>query len=209
MKRNREAQRARPLRVAVTGGLACGKSEAARVLRRLGAAVWEADAAVHRLLRRGTPVYARVVRRFGPGVVRADGALDRRRLGARVFAAPRERRALNALVHPAVIREMRAWLAAQRRRGRPAAAVVPLLYEAGLTRGWDAVVCVAADRAVALRRLRRGGLSPRAAARRLRAQWPLRRKVRRANVVLWNNGTRRALAAGVRRVWKALQQKEK
>ena len=209
MNRKNDENKTRALRVAVTGGLACGKTEVARVLRRLGAVVWDADAAVHRLLRRGTPVHGRIVRRFGPGILRADGAINRRKLGDRVFATACERRVLNALVHPAVLRALRAWLAAQRRRGRPAAAVVPLLYEVGLDRGWDAVICVAADRSVALRRLRQRGLSLRAAQQRLRAQWPLARKVRRADVVLWNNGTRRALAASARMAWAALMKKEK
>ena len=209
MSRTSDQGTARARRVAVTGGIACGKTAVARILGRLGAAVWEADAAAHRLLRRGTPVYARVVRRFGPGILRADGEIDRRQLGRRVFAAARERRALNALVHPAVIRALRAWLAEQRRRGRPAVAVVPLLFEAGLGRGWDAVICVATGRAEALRRLRQRGLSACAARQRLEAQWPLARKIRRADVVLWNKGTRRALAANTRRLWAALMKKEK
>ncbi|MCX6997860.1 MAG: dephospho-CoA kinase [Kiritimatiellaeota bacterium] len=209
MSRNSDQSGVRALRVAVTGGLACGKTEVARMLGRLGAAVWEADAAAHRLLRRGTTVYGRVVRRFGPGILRADGEIDRGQLGRRVFAAARERRALNALVHPGVIRALRAWLAEQRRRGRPAVAVVPLLFEAGLGRGWDAVVCVATDGAAALRRLRQRGLSARAARQRLQAQWPLARKIRRADVVLWNKGTRRDLAVKTRTLWSALMKKEK
>jgi dephospho-CoA kinase len=195
-------------RIAVTGGLGCGKTEVARWLQKLGAAVWDADAAVHRLLRRGTPTYARIVRAFGPGVVRAGGGLCRAALAAAVFAAPARRRKLEKILHPAVIREMRAWLAAQRRVGHAAVAVVPLLFEAGLTRGWDAIWCVAAEEQVALRRLRRRGMPAAEARRRMRAQWPLAKKRRFADVVIENNGSRRALAAQIKKLW-AMCKKEK
>jgi len=77
MNRKSDEDKTRAPQVAVTGGLACGKTAVACVLHRLGAAVWEADAAAHRLLRRGTPVHGRIVRRFGTGILRADGAIDR------------------------------------------------------------------------------------------------------------------------------------
>lgn len=190
-----------PWRIALTGGIGCGKTEAARLLQALGAAVWDADEAVHRLLRRGTAAYQRIVRAFGPGVVRAGGGLCRVALAQVVFADARQRQKLEKILHPAVIREMRAWLAEQRRNQRAAVAVVPLLFEVGLQRGWDAVVCVAADEAVALRRLRRRGVAPDDARRRMAVQWPLARKVRQSDVVLWNNGTRRQLAAQLKKFW--------
>jgi dephospho-CoA kinase len=70
-----------------------------------------------------------------------------------------------------------------------------------LQRGWDAVVCVAADETVVLRRLRRRGMAAEEARRRMAAQWPLARKVKQADVVIWNNGTRRQLAAQMKRFW--------
>ena len=199
MKRSETSHR--PWRVALTGGIGCGKTEVARQLLTLGAVVWDADESVHRQLRRGTAAYRRIVRAFGPGVVRAGGGLCRAALAKAVFADARQRLALEKILHPAVIREMRAWLVAQRRKQRSAIAVVPLLFEVGLDRGWDAVVCVAADEAVALRRLRRRGVEEADARRRLAAQWPLARKVRAADSVIWNNGTRRQLAAQVKKFW--------
>jgi dephospho-CoA kinase len=191
----------RPWRIALTGGIGCGKTEAARMLAALGAAVWDADEAVHRLLRRGTAAYQRIVCAFGPGVVRAGGGLCRVALAQAVFADARQRKRLEKILHPAVAREMRAWLAEQRREKRTAVAVVPLLFEVGLQRGWDAVVCVATDETVVLRRLRRRGMAAEEARRRMAAQWPLTRKVKQADVVIWNNGTRRQLAAQMKRFW--------
>jgi len=189
------------MRLALTGGLACGKTEAAVMLARLGAVVWDADVAAHRLMRRGLPVGDAVIRRFGPAILAADGEIDRRALGARVFADAAERAALNSLVHPAVIAEMQAWRAAAPRTC-VAVAVVPLLYEAGLERdGWDAVMCVAAEEQLVRRRLAGRGLNADEIGRRLAAQWPLAEKVRRAEVVLWNNGTKQDLEREIKNIW--------
>jgi len=188
-------------RLAITSGIGCGKTEVARLLQKLGAAVWDADEAVHRLLRRGTPTHARIVRAFGSAVVRSGGGICRVALAKAVFADPVQRRTLEKILHPAVIREMRAWLAKQRQAGRTAVAVVPLLFEVGLTRGWDALWCVAADERVALRRLRRRGVKAADARRRMQAQWPLIRKMQQADVVIENNGSRRALAAQIKKLW--------
>ena len=196
------------LQIALTGGIGCGKTEVARLLQKLGAAVWDADEAVHRLLRRGTLVYRRIMQVFGPAVVRSGGGLCRVALARLVFADPVQRRTLEKILHPAAIREMRAWLAGQRRKKMMAVAVVPLLFEAGLERRWDVIICVAADEAVALRRLRRRGVAANDAYRRMRAQWPLTRKMQRSDQVLWNNGTRHALAVQVKKLWATLK-KEK
>lgn len=185
----------------MTGGIGCGKTEAARLLQTLGAAVWDADESVHRQLQRGTPVYKRIVRAFGPGVVRAGGALCRAALARQVFADDQQRRLLEKILHPAVIREMRIWLQEQRNKKRTAVAVVPLLFEVGLDRGWDVLVCVAANRPLVLRRLLKRGMAREDARRRMAAQWPLARKVKQADVVFWNNGTRRQLAAQVKKFW--------
>lgn len=197
----RARARHRPLHVALTGGIGCGKTEVGRLLQKFGAAVWEADESVHRLLRPGTPAYRRIVRAFGSKVVRSGGGICRVALAAAVFSDPEKRRALEKILHPVIIREMRKWLAAQRRTRRLAVAVVPLLFEVGLAHGWDAVWCVAADETLALRRLARRGVKPTDARARMAAQWPLKRKCHEADVIIWNNGTRRALAAQVRKIW--------
>lgn len=202
------ARRSEPPRlprcVALTGGIACGKSAVGRCLRDLGAAVLDTDAVAHALLRRGTPVYRRVVRRFGRSVQNPDGSINRRALGRRVFADAAARRALNGWMHPAVLRRVAKWRAAQRRRGRDAVVLVPLLFEAGAGRGWDTVICVAAPRAAVQERLRARGLTRREAEQRIRAQWPLREKMKRSDVVLCNDRSLAALRQRTRRIWQQL-----
>ncbi len=177
-------------RIALTGGIACGKSAAARVLRAEGIPVCDADDLAHAAIEPGTPAHRKIIRAFGRGILRPDGRIDRPRLGRIVFADARQRARLNAIVHPAVRRARDGWLRAQRRAGaRVVVVVIPLLFEAGMDRGWDDIVCVTSPRAEVLRRLRGRGLTLREAAGRIRAQWPLREKARRSTLRWPNRGT--------------------
>ncbi len=198
----------RGLKVALTGGIGCGKSEAGRLFRKRGAAVSDADDLVHGLLRRGTPEFRKIVRRFGRSALNPAGEIDRAGLAARVFADARERAALEAILHPPVMRRLAAWCEARARRGQDAVAIVPLLFEAGFDRGWDATICVAAARARVLARLKRKGMREADARARMAAQMPLSKKTARADFVIGNNGTRASLEKNVRRVWAELRKRK-
>ena len=123
--------------VALTGGIACGKSTVAETWRRCGADILDADAVGHELIAPGGECTEAVVREFGPEVRAADGGVDRARLGTLVFADLHARARLNGLLHPAVIRRVRAWAADIRRQGRLGVAVIPLLYEVGFEKEWE------------------------------------------------------------------------
>lgn len=141
--------------LALTGGIASGKSTISGFLAAKGAVVVDADAIVREVQAPGTPVLDGIAAEFGPEVLRADGSLDRAALGARVFGHPDRLAALNALVHPAVraesVRRFRAALDAD-----PEAVVVydvPLLAEARAGDEWDLIVVAHAPAAVRVRRL--------------------------------------------------------
>lgn len=189
--------------VGITGGVGCGKSEVGRLLAALGVAVRDADEVVHGLLAAGQPVAAAVIQRFGPGVAGAEGGVDRARLGALVFADASARRELEAIVHPPTLDALRAWRDGMREKG-PAAVLVPLLFEAGFTDGWDAVWCISAKPGVVQQRLRARGWSDQAIAARQAAQWPLAEKEKRADRVIDNSGGLDELAAAVQQMWKTL-----
>lgn len=191
------------MKIALTGGIACGKSLAASYMTARGAEVCEADALGHAALEQDSEVYAAVVARFGDGALTEAGDIDRRILGRRVFESAEDRAALNALVHPVVEREWTAWLS--RVKDRPAVVVVPLLYEAGYGSGWDAVVCVSASRSVRMARLRERGMTDAEAKARIDAQWPEEKKIARADCVLWNDATRECLATQVDKVWNSIK----
>ena len=183
----------RLVRICVTGGIACGKSLVGAALAKWGVAVIDADQVCHAQMRAGRPLCKQVVAEFGKVIVGRGGAIDRGVLGRIVFADPARLRRLNRLVHPAVIREIERWLqeeAAGSRRRRAAAGLVPLVYETGWAGAWDLIVCVAAPLNLQLARLRKRGLSVKAARARIAAQWPVEEKMRRADYVVFNSGSR-------------------
>jgi dephospho-CoA kinase len=127
----------------LTGSIGMGKSETARMFRRLGVPVYDADAEVHDLLGPGGAAVAAVEAAF-PGVV-ANGAVDRQALGARVFGKPDELRRLEAILHPRVGQRQRRFLARHAARGTPLVALdIPLLFEGNGEARCDATVCVSA-----------------------------------------------------------------
>jgi dephospho-CoA kinase len=189
----------------LTGGIASGKSTVSRMLRELGAHVLDADVIAREVVEPGTPGLAAVAERF-PGVVGPDGRLDRARLGARVFGDPKERAALNALLHPLIGQEV------LRRTQELAETGVerilydaPLLIENRLHEGMDGVVLVWVPREVQKARLRaRDGLDEAAAEARLAAQLPLDEKRPHATWLVDNSGSLEATRARVEEVWRAM-----
>ena len=207
MKSTPRATKTRMRRIALTGGIACGKSVAARVLRAEGIPVCDADDLAHAAIEPGTPAHRAIIRTFGKAVLQVDGRIDRPKLGRIVFSDARRRARLNAIVHPAVLRARDQWLRGQEMTGaRIVVVIIPLLFETGMDRGWDDIVCVTSPRAAVLRRLRERGLTLREAASRIRAQWPLREKARRSTIRWRNCGSLRSFERQVRqgaRAWTA------
>jgi len=192
---------ARPLAVAITGGIGAGKSEALRAFARHGAATISSDDIVHRLLREDDEVRSAILERFGTRVLDEDGGLDRERIGDVVFADGNELGWLEALLHPRVAREYLRWREQLARRPQPPALCVtevPLLYEAGGEKRFDAVVTITAPRDLRARRSQ--------AARDEREQrlLPDEEKVRRADFAYVNSGSLEELDAFVASVVESL-----
>jgi dephospho-CoA kinase len=197
-------------RVALTGGIATGKSYCLARFAQLGAAVVDADALARAAVAPGTPGLAAVVARFGEGVLQQDGALDRGRLAVIVFADAQARRDLEGIVHPAVRQAIDEWYRARERndlsRSRIGIADIPLLYETGRQHDFETVVVAACRPDQQLARLTaRDGIDETAAHRRLDAQLPIDEKVRRADFVIDTSGTFAETAAAVDRVWQELR----
>lgn len=177
--------------VALTGGIASGKSTIARRLAEHGATVVDADQIVRDVQQPGMPVLAAIAAEFGSGMLQPDGSLDRAALGARVFGDAAAVARLNAIVHPAVRAE-------SERRFRQALDAdprgivvydVPLLVEARVDDPWDLIVVAHApadvrrDRLVALR-----GMTESDAAARLASQVPDEARLAIADVVIDTTG---------------------
>jgi dephospho-CoA kinase len=176
------------VRVALTGGIATGKSTVARLLHGHGLAVVDADRLAREAVAVGTPGLAEVSARFGLSVVAADGALDRPALARIVFADETARRALERIVHPRVRAAIERFFALVP-AGRPGVAEIPLAFETGWAAAFDVVVVVACHPETQRRRLMaRDGLTDAEATQRLAAQWSIDQKARLADAVVLTDG---------------------
>jgi dephospho-CoA kinase len=179
-------------RVALTGGIATGKSVVRGELERLGVPTVDADLVARDVVAPGTPALAAIVARFGSAVLDERRELDRRRLGSIVFADVGARQDLERIVHPAVGAAIEAWLDSEDRgkKHNVAVAVIPLLYETGRERDFDVVVTTACADDEQLRRvMSRDGLSELHARQRIAAQLSTEEKVRRADHAIWTDGS--------------------
>jgi dephospho-CoA kinase len=177
-------------RIALTGGIATGKSYVASRLRDAGVPVVDADVLARQAVVPGSEGLAAVVRRFGNGVLLPDGTLDRTRLGAIVFSDKAARQDLEAIIHPYVRREMETFFKSLPPDVPFAVADIPLLYETGRQRQFERVIVAACARETQIARLMSRDQMARAdAERRLAAQLPIEAKVTLADHVIRTDGT--------------------
>ena len=195
-------------RVALTGGIATGKSHCLKLFAAEGVPTIDADQLAHEAIAPGTPGHAAAVARFGPGVVTAAGAIDRAALGRIVFEDAKARRDLEAIIHPRVYRAITEWFAKLGDHGEPIGiADIPLLYETGRDIDYDAVVVASCPPAMQIERLMlRNGLSRHDAEQRLAAQMPIREKADRAGYVIDTSGSFEETETQVRKVLSELRQ---
>jgi len=188
----------------LTGPIGAGKSAAAAALKSLGAVTVDADAIVHRLLTEPRLIRA-MVRRWGPEVA-PRGRLDRRAVAVRVFRDDTERRFLERMVHPPVLKAIEQAVRRACKAGEKFAVIdAPLLVETGLHKLCDAVLYIDAPRRERLRRARQAkGFSACEVSRRERAMAPLGVKRKLADRVIRNDGDRKAMARKLERFLKKL-----
>jgi dephospho-CoA kinase len=182
--------------VGLTGGIASGKSVVARLFAQHDVPVIDLDEIGREVVAPGEPLLARVIERFGAGVVAADGSLDRRALRRRVFADPRERRDLEALLHPAMFR--RAAERAAAAGGAYRIIVNPLLVETPGRGQYDRVLLVDCPESLQRARLaQRDGAEPAEIDAILAAQATRAQRLAAADDVIVNDGELTALSPRV------------
>ncbi|UPK45862.1 dephospho-CoA kinase [Paenibacillus pabuli] len=179
------------MNIGLTGGIATGKSSVSAFLASKGALLIDADVIAREVMLPGHPVLAAAVQRFGQAILNEDGTLDRKKLGSIVFKNPEERKALEAITHPAIRKEMRE-RAAEYEHKHPEKLVVsdiPLLYESGLEDGFEEVMVVYIPRSVQRERLmNRDGMTAEQADARIDLQMDIEDKKQRADIVIDNSG---------------------
>lgn len=175
----------------LTGGVASGKTTAARMFEGLGAIVIDADHIGHELLYQSSPAYPEIVRRFGREILDPSGEISRQRLGAVVFGDAEKLRELNALLHPRIIARVEE-VAGQHSARDPHAIVLvdaALIFEAGIGGTFKKVVVTWCPPELQIERLMSKGLTREEAARRTAAQMPAEEKRRRADFVIDSSGS--------------------
>jgi dephospho-CoA kinase len=195
------------LKVALTGGIATGKSYVLDQFRRRGVPCLDSDEFAHGVMVAGSEATGAIVERFG-NVLASDGSVDRQKLGPIVFADAAARRDLEAIVHPAVYRAIAAGLRAFERIGDSDLAVVdvPLLYETRHAGEFNRVIVTVCSPELQRARLGKRGLTAEAIDQRLAAQLPAAEKAARADFVVRTDGSFEETEAQVERVLRALRE---
>lgn len=181
-----EARRRPLLRIALTGGIASGKSTVAKLFQTLGAGLIDTDHIARDIVSPGSPVLAQVVARFGPAILTPAGALDRAVLRDRIFRDAQARADLEAIMHPAIFTEV---ARLSQRRPEPYLLVaVPLLAETGTAKDYDRVLVVDCPPEMQrLRLMQRDGTDAQAVERMLAAQAPREARLALADDVILND----------------------
>jgi dephospho-CoA kinase len=195
------------IRIGLTGNIASGKSEIAKMLADRGATVIDADLLAREAVEPETQALRDIVKRWGKDVLKEDGSLDRAALRRIVFADQSELDALNRIVHPGVTRLRDREIAQARERGDPIViCVIPLLFERNIVDEFDAIVLVDAPRPLRLERLvATRGMEATDAMNMIASQMPAELKRARADYVIENNGSLQDLERDVNALWSSLQ----
>ena len=176
--------------VGLTGGIASGKSTVGHRLVERGMELIDADEIAREVVLPGTPAWREIVEHFGRDVLDEDGFVDRPKLGRIVFGDSAKRVLLNEITHPRVVKEIADRLEVLAPLDVPVVLDVPLLVEADVQRGYDAIVVVASQAETQLARLvELRGMAQGDARARIEAQAPLEDKLEVATHVIWNEGT--------------------
>ncbi|HEX9605877.1 MAG TPA: dephospho-CoA kinase [Gemmatimonadaceae bacterium] len=195
------------IRIGLTGNIASGKSEVARMLADRGATIIDADELAREAVEPETQALKDIIKRWGKDVLNQDGGLDRAALRQIVFADQNELDALNRIVHPGVTRLRDREIARARERGDPiVVCVIPLLFERNIVEEFDAIILVDAPRPLRLERLvATRGLEETEAMNMIASQMPAELKRARADFVIENDGSLDKLERDVDALWSSLQ----
>ena len=178
------------IRLGLTGGIGMGKSTAAELLAKRGAKVCDSDALARELVAPGQPALAEIVEAFGSGVLLRDGSLDRAKVGKLVFGDSAAREKLEGILHPRIRKVWQArlehWLVAGERL---AVTVIPLLFETKAESSFDKIACVVCSPELQRERLRAREWRDDQISNRISAQMAVGEKIKRADHVIWTDGT--------------------
>lgn len=185
----------------LTGGVGMGKSAAAQILAQQAVPFVDTDLLARKIVEPGQPALAEIQRAFGANIISPDGHLRRDELARIVFSDPAARHMLESLTHPRIRDlwkgEVERWRAQQSRIG---VVVIPLLFETAAEKEFDATICIACSTVTQARRLSERGWDLDQISQRMAAQWPIEKKIAKADFVVWSEGGLEILAAQLDRI---------
>ena len=188
--------------IGLTGSFGTGKTFVASIFRSFGAKVIDADVIAHSVIRKGFPAYKKIVSAFGRGILGPSGQIDRRKLAARVFASPSAVAKIKRMVHPEVIRIIKARISAEADKDAVVVVDAPLLIEARLLNIVDKLVVVKSSKKRQIERCKKKFQIKQAEVlKRIRSQMSMRRKLKMADFVVKNDSTRSSTRRQARKVW--------
>lgn len=192
----------------LTGGVASGKSTAARMFGKLGAKIIDADRVGHEFLLPSSPAFSEIVRRFGREILTPEGEISRERLGAIVFADQEKLRALDSIIHPRIIAKVEEMASTISSKNPRAVILVDaaLIFEAGIGGRFQKVIVTWCRPEQQIERLMHKGLTRQQAQERLAAQIPAEEKRRRADFVIDSSGSLENTRIQVETIYAALRQ---
>ena len=177
--------------IGLTGGIASGKSTVSKMLGELGLPIVDADIIARQVVERGEDAYQKIVKQFGEDILTDEGNIDRKKLGAIIFANSEKRKLLNEIVHPAVRAEMKRQIDKHSSEGHERIVLdIPLLFESNLQSMVDKIIVVYIPKELQLQRLmKRDGSTEEEALQRIQSQMPIEEKKSLADAVLHNSGS--------------------
>jgi dephospho-CoA kinase len=189
--------------IGLTGGIATGKSIAAKYLEKKGAKIIDADQISHQISQKGEKGWQLVVDEFGEEILKENGEFDREKLGELIFSDPAKRKILESLLHPLIIYKMKEQAYQYLENDEIVVFMAPLLYEAGLARFCDQVWVIYSSEKSQLKRLKkRNGFNREEALKRIKSQMSLDKKKDRADIIIENNYTIKDLKLKLDLNWK-------
>jgi len=193
--------------IGLTGGIGSGKSTVSQFLADLGAVIIDADKLGHEAYRPNTDTWRELVKTFGKRILAADNTIDRKKLGIIVFNNPAELKRLNAIVHPRMFDKAKQRIEDCRRKGAKVVILdAPILFETNWTPLVDEVWVVVSNQANVIKRaMARTDLPEEQIRSRIRSQMSNEERIKRAQVVIPNDGTVADLRKKVAALWEALQ----
>lgn len=189
--------------IGLTGGFGSGKSTVAKMFRKKGATVIDADQIAHQALKKNNPLFKKIKVLFPEALSRCGRHMNRKKIAEKIFSNSGKRERLEALIHPYVFKRIQKKTVTSKKR--IVVAEVPLLFEAGFDRGCDRTLAVTCRRPVKITRLLAKGFSRKEIASREKAQMKKSLKIKKADFVIDNSSSVAKTQDNANRLWNRLE----